>query len=123
MNAAAACRPAWPARRRSAFTLFEIIIVLLLACLVFGMLGTFVWRNARTSRATDRKLQAISAVHYLAGRLRRDLKGSASFAIDEGGKRLTMTDAAGRKRVYQYDPQERTLLVPDVVDPTASVRY
>lgn len=110
-------------RRRPAFTLVEIVIVLLLACLVFGMLGTFVWRNARTSRATDRKLQAISAVHYLSGRLRRDVKGAASFAIDEGGKRLTLTDAAGRKRVYQYDPQERTLQVPDLVDPAASVRY
>ncbi|MBI4867910.1 MAG: hypothetical protein HY816_13275 [Candidatus Wallbacteria bacterium] len=97
--------------------------MVLLAAIVIGLLGTFVWRNARTSRATDRKLQAISAVHYLQGRLRRDMKGARDFAIDDDGHRLSILDQQDRKRVYQYDPKERTLTLPDLLDPAVTVTY
>ncbi len=115
------CRRA--GRGGAGFTFFEICIVVLLACIVFGLLGTFVWRNARTSRATDRKLQAISAVHYLQGRLRRDIKGARDFQIEEAGHKLTVVDMQDRKRVYQYDPKDRTLTLPDLIDQGATMAY
>ncbi len=104
-------------------TFVEIFVVILITSIVVGLLGTFLWRNARTSRATDRKLQAIRAVHYVEGRLRRDMKGAKSFEVDDDGSRLTIRDHQDRQRTYQFDPDNRTLTLPELLDPSSTVVY
>ena len=110
-------------QRRRGYTLVEMVVVVLLTTFVFGAIGTFVWRNARTSRATDRKLQAIRAVHYLEGRIRRDMKGALDFSVGDGGRQLIITDTQRQKRSYVYDSESRTLRVPELLDPASSTIY
>lgn len=105
------------------FSFVEMMVLFLTLALLMGLLGGFLFRNARVSRATDVKLQAIAALHDLSSRLRRDIKSAVSVQILDSGRGVALTNHEGVVRTYRWFPEDRSLMVPAITDPGRQVIY